>query len=419
MKLWRWILALVIVAALAAFGWHWVAEDPGYVLIRFRGVNVQTSLLAAVLILLVIWALLGVLWRAVRWPFGAFSRRHRRVSRQRLADGLVALMEGRHGDAERDLHRASRLDTLRGPALLAAAEAASRRGEHARALEALNQAAQVAPRAARVLRARVLRRDGKPAEALALLTPEGDSGSLSPGGWRELVLAALAAGDTRRARNALEPLQKSGVMSARAYASLETLVLVASIQAAGDGAVLNTLWSQLPKAQRRAPAVIDAYARKAASHGLVLPAMDEVESALRREWSPQLVETYGLLAGDDLDARMRRAEAWLDAHPNDPSLLLALGRMCARLSLWAKARQYLERSLALVPSTGGWEALGDVYTGLGDAVLAQRCYRNAIAMARGEVTEPLPENPVVGGKLDTRPIAIEERDVHGVPRLKE
>ncbi|GLQ91864.1 heme biosynthesis HemY N-terminal domain-containing protein [Dyella acidisoli] len=419
MKVWRWILALVIVSALAAFGWHWVTEDPGYMLIRFRGINVQTSLLAAVFILLLAWAVLGVAWRVVRWPFGAFSRRHRRLSRQRLADGLVALMEGRHGDAERDLHRASRLDALRGPALLAAAEAASRRGEHVRALEALNQASQVAPRAARVLRARVLRRDGKSAEALALLTPEGDSGNLSPGGWRELVLAALAAGDTRRARSALEPLQKSGVMSARAYSALETQVLVASIQAAGDGAVLNTLWSQLPKAQRRAPAVIDAYARKAASYGLVLPAMDEVESALRREWSPQLVETYGLLAGDDLEARMRRAEGWLDAHPNDPSLLLTLGRMSVRLNLWAKARPYLERSLALAPNASAWEALGDTYTGLGDAALAQRCYRNAIALVRGDVTEPLPEGGLVGGRLDTRPIAIEERDVHGVPRLKE
>lgn len=419
MKLWRWILALVIVAALAAFGWHWIAEDPGYVLVRFRGFTVQTSLLAAVVILLLLWALLGVLWRSVRWPFGAFSRRHRRVSRQRLADGLIALMEGRHGDAERDLHRASRLDKLRGPALLAAAEAASRRGEHARALEALDQASQVAPRAARVLRARVLRRDGKPAEALALLSPEADSGNLSPGGWREFVLAAVAAGDTRRARSALEPLQKSGVMSARAYSALETLVLVASIQAASDGAVLNTLWSQLPKAQRRAPAVVDAYARKAANCGLVLPAMDEVESALRREWSPQLVETYGQLAGDDLDARLRRAEGWLDAHPNDPSLLLALGRMSARLNLWSKARPYLERSLALVPSASAWEALGDTYDGMGDTALAQRCYRNAIALGRGDVTEPLPESNVIGGRLDTRPIAIEERDVHGVPRLKE
>lgn len=419
MKLWRWILLLVIVAAVAAFCWHWVAEDPGYVLIRFRGVTAQTSLLAAVVLLVLLWAGINVLWRVVRWPFGAFSRRHRRVSQQRLADGLVALMEGRHSDAERDLNRASRLDTLRGPALLAAAEASSRRGEHARALESLDEAAQVAPRAARVLRARVLRRDGKPAEALALLTSEADSGSLSPGGWREYALAALANGDTRRAREALDPLQKSGVLGTRAYNALETQILVASLNGAGDGAVLNALWSSLPKSQRRAPAVVDAYARKAAVYGLTLSAMDEVESALRREWSSQLVETYGTLAGDDLDARLRRAESWLDGHPNDPSLLLALGRMCVRLKIWTKARQYLERSLALAPGANAWEALGDTYTGMGDAALAQRCYRNAIAMARGDNAEPLPVADVVGGRLDTRPIAIEERDVHGVPRLRE
>jgi HemY protein len=418
MKLWRWILLLVIVAAVAAFGWHWVAEDPGYVLVRFRGYNVQTSLLVTVVLLLLAWVAITVLWRVARWPFGAFSRRHRRLSQQRLADGLVALMEGRHSEAERDLSRASRLDTLRGPALLAAAEASSRRGEHARALESLDEAAQVAPRAARVLRARVLRRDGRPGEALTLLTPEADNGNLSPGGWREFALAALASGDTRRAREALDPLQKSGVLGARAYNALETQVLVASIQAASDGAVLNTLWSQLPKGQRRSPVVVDAYARKAASFGLVLPAMDEVESALRREWSSQLVETYGSLPGDDLDARLRRAEAWQEAHPNDPSLLLALGRMAARVSLWGKARTYLERSIALVPSASAWEALGDTYTGLGDSALAQRCYRNAIALARGESTEALPPGNVVGGRLDTRPIAIEERDEHGVPRLR-
>lgn len=418
MKLWRWILLLVIVAAVAAFGWHWVAEDPGYVLLRFRGVTLQTSLLAAVILLLIAWGVLTLLWRLARWPFGAFSRRHRRLSQQRLAEGLVALMEGRHSEAERDLNRASRLDTLRGPALLAAAEASSRRGEHARALESLDEAAQVAPRAARVLRARVLRRDGRPAEALTLLTPEAENGNLSPGGWREYALAALASGDTRRAREALDPLQKSGVLGARTYNSLETLILVASVNAATDGAVLNSLWSQLPKGQRRAPAVVDAYARKAAGFGLELPAMDEVESALRREWSSQLVETYGALPGGDLEARLRRAEAWQDNHPNDPSLLLALGRMSVRVGQWAKARQYLERALALVPSANAWEALGDAYTGLGDANLAQRCYRNAIAMGRGDKPELLPTTNVVGGRLDTRPIAIEERDQHGVPRLR-
>ena len=147
MKLWRWILLLVVLAALAAFGWHWIAEDPGYVMVQLRGWQAETTVVAALVILLLAWAVIGAVWFAVRWPFGALTRRHRRLSRQKMGEGLVALMEGRHGDAERDLHRASRLDTLRGPALLAAAEAASRRGENVRALSTLDEAGQVAPRA--------------------------------------------------------------------------------------------------------------------------------------------------------------------------------------------------------------------------------------------------------------------------------
>jgi HemY protein len=416
MSLWRWILLLVIVAALAAFGWHWVAVDPGYVLVRLHGWRVQTTVVAAVVILLLAWAVLTAAWRLLRWPFGALSRRHRRLSQKRLADGLIALMEGRHGDAERDLNRASRLDSLRGVALLASAEAASRRGEHARGLEILAEASQAAPQAARVLRARMLRRDGKAAEAVALLAPDADKSALPPGGWRELALSALAAGDTRRALAALEPLQKSGALGARGYAVLEARVLAAAIHAAPDGAALNTLWSQLPRTRRRVTAAIDAYARCAAGFGLVLPAMDELESALRREWSPELVETWGLLAGGDLAARLHRSEGWLPDHPNDATLLLATGRICVRSRLWGKARQYLERSLALQPGAGAWEALGDAYAGQGDTARAQRCYRNALAMARGESVPSAPSDKA--GVIDTSVIAIEERDEHGVPRLR-
>lgn len=418
MKLWYGILLLVIAAALAAFGWHWVAADPGYVLLRLRGWRVETTVVAALVILLLTWAVLTALWRLLRWPFGAFTRRHRRLSQQRLGDGLVALIEGRHGDAERDLNRASQLQRLRGPALLASAEAASRRGEPARALEALNQASQSVPQAARVLRARVLRRDDKAAEALALLLPESEKGTLTPGGWRELVQAALATGDTERARAALAPLQKSGALGNRAYAELEAAVLSAALFAAPDGASLNALWSQLPKVQRRVPAVIDAYARRAAGFGLILPAMDEVESALRREWSPLLIDTYGALAGEDVGPRLHRAEGWLDAHPNDAHLLLALGRICVRLKVWGKAHQYLQRSLALAPSATAWEALGDAFAGEGDTAQAQRCYRNALAYGRGEAIVPLAQRAQLG-QPDTRSITVEERDVHGMPRLRD
>lgn len=417
MRLWRWILLLVIIAALAAFGWHWVAEDPGYVLIRLRGWTVETTVVAAIVLLLLAWALLVALWRLAHWPFGAFSRRHRRVSQQRLGEGLIALTEGRHGDAERDLGRASRLGRLRGPALLASAEAASRRGDHAGALETLNQASQVVPQAARVLRARVLRRDGKPADALALLVADADKGSLPPGGWRELALSALACGDLHRARAALEPLKKSGALGKRDYNALEASVLAASVQACGDGAALNTFWSELPKGQRRIPLTIDAYARRAAAFGMILPAMDEVESALRREWSPPLVATYGTLGSDHLEARLHRAEGWLDAHPNDSSLLLTLGRLCARMQLWGKAHQYLERSIAIEPSAAAWETLGDVWAGQGDATQAQTSYRNALAFGRGEIIHMVPGS-ARSKLLDTRSMAVEERDAQGMPRLR-
>lgn len=79
---------------------------------------------AAVALLLLLLLLLNAAWRLLRWPFGVFSRRQQRKSQQRLGQGLVALAEGRHGDAERELQRAARLPALQGPAMLTAADAA-------------------------------------------------------------------------------------------------------------------------------------------------------------------------------------------------------------------------------------------------------------------------------------------------------
>jgi HemY protein len=418
MRLWRQLLLLIVIATLAALAWHWLALDPGYVLVRLHGWRAETTVIAAVLLLLLLWLVLTLAWNLLRWPFGAFSRRHRRVSQQRLGDGLVALIEGRHGAAEQDLNRASRLPSLRGPALLASAEAALRRGEPGRALEALDQAAQSVPSAARALRARVLRREGRPAEALTLLAPEADKGSLTPNAWRELALAALATGNPARARTALVPLQKSGALGMRGFAALETRVLVALIDAAEDGAALDHLWSQLPKTQRRLPAVIEVYARRAASFGQTLAAMDELEAALRREWSPALVDAYGALAGDSLEARMQRAEAWLEAHPNDAVLLLALGRLGVRLGQWRKSRQYLERSLALAPSAAAWEVHGEACAGQGDTTAALHSYRCAFAMERGDPVAEPPSSDPAGRYPDTRSSALEERDAQGLPRLR-
>ncbi|NII12321.1 heme biosynthesis HemY N-terminal domain-containing protein [Oleiagrimonas sp. C23AA] len=415
MRLWRWILLLILLAALAAAGWHWLAQDPGYVLVRIRGWRVQSTLVVAVLLVALALFLLGLVWRLLSWPFGAVTRRHRRISRQRLSEGLVALAEGRHAAAERALGRAARHHPLRGPALLASAEAASQRGDVSQAQHALDQAAADVPQAARVLRARVLRREGRDADALALLMHEAEAGKLPPAGWREYVEAALAAGDLEHAREGLEPLRKSGALQTRLYAELEARVIGAWLARIERADALAEAWGRLPRSQRRAPGVVDAYARRAAQLGASLAAMDEVEAALRRQWSSPLAATYGALEGRDTESRLRKAEGWLDAHTDDAALLATLGRLCVRLKLWGKAHQYLERSLRLAPSSNAWEVQGDAYLGQGNTALAQHCYRNALRLARGEPVDALPgTSPVAPGSELT---VTEERDEHGMPRM--
>ncbi|AFC87284.1 heme biosynthesis protein HemY [Frateuria aurantia] len=415
MRLWRWILVWLVVAVLAAFAWHLLAADPGRVVISIRGWRLETTVPAAVALLLLLLLLLNAAWRLLRWPFGVFSRRQQRKSQQRLGQGLVALAEGRHGDAERELQRAARLPALQGPAMLTAADAAIRRGESARAHDALDQAGQSAPLAARVVRAKLLRTENRATEALALLSSEADSRRLPPGGWHELVLAALEAGDPQRALDALEPLQKSGAMNSRAFAALEARVVQAVLQVSPDSEHLAGTWSRLPKTLRRIPLAIDAYVRRAAELGASLAALDELESALRRDWNPLLLDTYGVLAVDP-ELRLKHAQAWLAANPDDPVLLLALGRIAVVLGQWELARGYLARSLQLSPSAAAWEVLGDALLGLQRTEEARNCYRNALAFGRGGRVWPV-RDVIEAEQDDLGEPVPEQRDPLGIPRV--
>jgi HemY protein len=414
-KLWILLLLLLIVACATAFGWHALAADPGYVLVRFGTTSIETTLVFAVAALLLAWGVVSLIWRLLRWPMAAWSRRARRRGRERIAGGLIALAEGRYQNASRELGRASHQTGLRAPALLAAARAAHARGENARADAVLDEAAKDAAPAALALRARFLIEQGKPALALALLDDAEKTSTLAPSAMRMLVESALVCGDPTRALQAFGALARMQSLSPDALAILEARVLAAALSNAADVESLNALWSGLSRSQRRVPEALAAYARRAATLGQTLAAMSEIEAGLRKEWSERLVRAYGELGDAETDTRLRHAEAWLALQPNSAGLLLTLGRLCIQCKLWGKAHEYIERGLGLEPSAMLWEALGDCCAGQEDAAMATRCYHNALRCSRGEAVTDLGAGEI--RSLDTRASVIEERSEHGVPRL--
>ncbi|HLI18676.1 MAG TPA: heme biosynthesis HemY N-terminal domain-containing protein [Rhodanobacteraceae bacterium] len=414
MKARRWLILALIIILLLAVLFVWLSSDPGDVLIRFRGWRIQTTVVGAVAILIAAWIALGIAWWLLLWPFGALSRRRRRISHERLRDGLVALNEGRNVEAHRTLQRAAQYASLRSPSLLAAADAAHRHGDTARALETLDEAAQHAPEAARILRARVLRENGRAEEALQLLSPAAEAGKLPPAGWHEYALAALATFQPDKARAALEPLRKSDALGAAAFADLVTDVLGATLRDAPDTATLQALWKGATRQQRQMPALLDIYARRAAALGDAHVALDAIEDAVKREWNPELVATYGEITPPaEATQRLHTAARWQEIHPGDDALLRTLGTLSLRASDPRDAREYLVRALALKPTAMGWAALGDVQSATGEAADATRCYANAWKCAHGETIAPGAQE----AGIDTAHLTLEERDEHGMPRL--
>lgn len=416
MKRWLGVALLLAAAVAAALAWQLIADDPGSVVVRMRGWSLETSVVVAVVGLVLFWAVVSVLWRLLRWPLQAWTHGQRRRGRERLASGLTSLAEGRYQQAERSLNAAAQREETRASALLALADAAHARGAQDHAREVLTQAEGIAPAAAQTVRARHLLKNGDFVQALAVLKVAREKGDLTPLGARLMVESALQSGDAETALAALEPLRRSQAFSSAKVDALAERVHIAVITSATSIDALNSSWKNLSKEQRRDPDLIAAYARRSVALQSPMAAVDMIETAQRAGWSEVLAAAYGDLGLVELEARKRTAESWLKIAPNSPALLLTLARLHLAAGQRSRARDDLDRALAAGESAAAWELYGDVAGADGDAVSAAIGYANALRVQRGEASQPLPK---AGSRsvVDTQAMLVDQRDQHGIPLL--
>src|SRR5690606_29991826 len=132
-SLFRNLLFWIVLALLGALVAQLLLADPGYVLVRFRGYDYETTVATVVLVGVVALAALWLLWKLLTLPFRSLRAHRDRRARARLGEGLDAYHRGHHGRAEKLLAEAPTEEEIAAGARLAAARAAIARGDHAAA----------------------------------------------------------------------------------------------------------------------------------------------------------------------------------------------------------------------------------------------------------------------------------------------
>ena len=415
MNLFRNVLVWLLLAVLGAVLVQFLLQDPGYLLIRYRGTDYSTTLAVGIGLLLAGLFALALLWTALRLPFRLWNRRRRRRARAQLVDGLAAFERGDYLRAGQLLQQAAAEPAAEAVARAQAARAAFARGDDAagEALLAGFEHRHAGIRA--VVRAEHALARQQPEAALHALDA-APAQPLPPRGLWLRAQALAASGRSAEAYGLLGALRQQQALSAGERDTVPARWAAQALREAGNDSTVADLWDALPPALRTHPEVATAYAGRAAALGWHEAAMDSIERALEAGWDEALAALYGQLDIDRLEPRRAQLEHWLQARPASPALLLASARIDQRQGRWLAAEDALHRALAAGAGAPAWEALGDGAARLDDHVRAQRCYANALRSQRGEAV-PAPADPVPPGQAAD--LQVETRDPYGLPRLGE
>jgi HemY protein len=186
----------------------------------------------------------------------------------------------------------------------------------------------------------------------------------------------------------LPQLEKRKVFEPTVLEQIELQALVESLKRkALDAKSLREAWDRLPADRRKHTRVAAAGAQCFLALGGYEEAHRIVEDSLDANWDASLLALYTERVPKDARRHLLRAEAWLREHPNEPLLLLALGRLCVQQELWGKARSYLEASLAVEPSHTAYLQLAALLERTGKPEEANVAYRNALDLALAQLKE--------------------------------
>lgn len=384
----------------------WVAlalrHDPGYVMLSIGEWTVETSLAFFVIVLMVaflaIYALIRLtirLWETPGQTLAANRRRLHNRARRLFDLGNRQMAAGQWANAEATLMKGAQHSETPALHYLSAARATHhlhevkwRRDLHLRQAEDSPSADKLLVQLARV---EFLLDDRQAEQARPILESLHFLNPRHPGILRYLALAYQQLGVWEPLRNLLPELLKQKAVSADLFASLQSEThhaLLHSAAASNSLDALRALWKQTPAALREEDeAFLVGYATALCDCEATADAEALLREAINRRWSVKLVVGYGMLGRGNATAQLTAAEGWLAQHGDDPHLLLTLGRLSKRCQQPAKAREYLERSIQIMPTPDAYQELGELLESLRELTYAGQCFHAGLRLLVGKPLE--------------------------------
>lgn len=387
---------LIFIFALAAAVWIGLSlhHQQGAMIITLAGWRVDFPLWLGVLALIMVYLVLHYTLRLLTGLFNVryFLKNVLQVFRKQQAKkatqkGLVALAEGKWGQAERLLIKGANNDELPWLNYFSAAKAAQELGKDEKRDTYLRLAQETIPEsdiAISLTQAQLQYQHKQYTKSLATLNDLRNKVPHHPYGLKLLQEVYYQLKQWELLWEVIPKLKKYRILPEDDLVNLERTVLCELLLAEQKNQSLKgleALWQKIPKVQRLDGDIAYIYAKALMQHAKAIEAESVIRAALKHEWREDLARVYGHLWHPTPQKLITTAEGWLEQHPNSPGLLLTLGRLCEQQQLWGKAQRYLEASLSLAPHPETYAEMGALFEKMNKPEQGAQYFKKGLLLA--------------------------------------
>ena len=291
-----------------------------------------------------------------RW----YHRRNIKNNNQTFHEGLHLYLQGDYAQASSLLIKVAQSPNLQVIAGLFAADAALANNDTKTARKAiiLSGLSPSKDAAADIIAADIAIGDETPENASFRINDIIDKKTNNLRAIRMLIKLCEKTNTWHLAKPALEHLDKALHHTPYRQQQIRIQITDALLKQASeqkDKRQLHEIWRQASEQTQKE--LLESYIPLMVQLGDIKEAERYLEKMIEQDRNEYAIQQYSLLSDISVEHRIKRTEKWLAQQPNNPELLLCLARLYKINAQSDKAKEYLQKSLAVKPTYQAWSEL--------------------------------------------------------------